>query len=118
MVLAVALNKRVLYKVVMDTESKPNPKGAPRVMDIQPPKRTVPHDHQIADHGTPDPESDATSQSDTQSVDADALLQQVEATHQITQSKPSAPIGLIVITVTILAIMIAVSWLALNAGSI
>lgn len=116
MALAVALNKRVLYKVVMDTESKPNPKGAPRVMDIQPPKRTVPLDHQIADHGTPDPEPDATSRSDTQS--ADALLQQVEATHQITKSKPSAPIGLIVITVTILIVLIVVSWVALNAGSI
>lgn len=90
----------------------PARKTAPLVMDVQPPK--VAPNHQLTEHGTPDP-IPQTAQEVTLSQDPEVLLQQVAMEHQLSsQSSPKKPIGLIVVTVVVLVIIIAVSWFALK----
>lgn len=98
----------------MADEHTPLPPPRSRVMDIKPPaaaKQPIAPDHQLTQHGTPDaPEADTHQQ-----AIADALLEQVEVEHATVSSHSKIPVGLIVATVTVLIILVAISWFALSA---
>lgn len=85
-------------------------------MDIKSPapaKQSVAPDHQLTEHGTPD----VVEVDGHEPVAAEALLGQVEMEQATVSSRPKLPVGLIVVTVTVLIILVAISWLAFSASS-
>lgn len=93
---------------------EPKKSTAPLVMDVMHPSTTesVKPDHQLTEHGTPD----APGSVDHEQT-AEALLDQVAVEHATVSSRPKLPIGLIVVTLTVVVILAVLSWFALNVDA-